>query len=128
VQSGDRFRAWVTCRFNADRCDVIFRLDYRAGGETHTLGSWHEIYEGKYYPIDLDLSSLAGQTVKFILVVTANGSAKEDEALWIAPRIIRQGTPPPPTSTAIPTATFTPSMTPSFTATATPTATASPTP
>jgi hypothetical protein len=122
IQSGDRFRALVNCRHNADNCNVIFRLDYRSAGQTKTIASWHEVYEGRYYAVDLDLSSLAGQTVKFILVVSANGSANDDEALWVAPRIVRQGNPPPPTST------FTPSATPTATSTPTPTATPTLTP
>lgn len=122
VQSGDRFRALINCRYNADDCNVIFRLDYRTGGQVKTLGTWHEIYEGKFYSVDLDLSSLAGQTVKFILVVTANGSPNDDNALWITPRILRQGVPPPAT------ATLTPSLTSTATATPTPTATATPSP
>jgi hypothetical protein len=132
VQSGDRFRTLINCRHNANRCDVMFRLDYKSGGQTKTLGAWHEIHEGRYYPVDLDLNLLAGKTVKFILVVTANGSANEDEALWVAPRIIRQGAPPAPTPTPIPASTFTPTttatLTPTPTATHTPTFTPSPTP
>ena len=123
VQAGDRFRSLLSCRYNSERCNVIFRLDYRTGGQTKTLASWHEVYEGQYFTIDFDLSSLAGQTVKFILLVSTNGSARDDEALWVGPRIVRNGVPP---------ATLTPSITPSFTLTPTasftPTATFTPTP
>jgi hypothetical protein len=137
IQTGDRFRTIVNCQYDSEKCDVIFRLDYRNNGRIRTLASWHEIYEGKYYPIDLDLSSLAGETVKFILVVSANGGQKNDNAIWLNPHIIRQGTPPtatptPPytlTPTPTPTATlhtptFTPTATATFTPTPTPTATA----
>jgi hypothetical protein len=133
VKSGDRFRALINCRRNADRCNVTFRLDYRTAGQTKTFATWHEIYEGKYFPIDLDLSSLAGKNIKFILVVTANGQAQEDEALWVAPRIVRQGSPPAASSTPIPftatptlTATSTPTSTPTATETHTPTPTPTP--
>jgi hypothetical protein len=119
VQSGDRFRTIVNCRYNAKKCDVTFRLDYKNNGQVKTLASWHEIYEGRFYSVDLDLGSLAGQTVKFILVVTANGSAREDEAVWLNPHILRQGAP-----TATFTPTFTPTLTPTFTATSTATSTA----
>jgi hypothetical protein len=136
VQSGDRFRALVNCKYNADRCNVIFRLDYRNNGRVYTLASWHEAYEGRYYTANVDLSSLAGQTVKFILVVLANGSPRDDAALWLNPHIQRLGNPP----TAAPSSTFTvtPSLTPTSTLTVTPsltptvtqtsTATATPTP
>jgi hypothetical protein len=118
VQSGDRFRTIVNCQYNSKKCNVIFRLDYKNNGQIKTLASWYEVNEGKYYPVDLDLSSLAGETVKFILVVSANGANNNDNAIWLNPHIIRQG-PPPPTST--------PSKTPTATMTFTPTATFTPT-
>ena len=124
VQAGDRFRTIVNCQYNSKKCAVIFRLDYKNTGQIKTLASWNEIYEGKYYPVDLDLSALAGQTVKFILVVSANGGQNNDNAIWLNPHILRQGVPPPTstftlTPTAAATFTFTP--TPTVTATATPT-------
>jgi hypothetical protein len=107
---------------------VIFRLDYKNNGQIKTLANWHEVYEGKYYPIDFDLSALAGETVKLILVVSANGAQNNDNAIWLNPHIIRQGTPPAtptPTFTRTPTPTPTPtSYTPTPTFTFTPTATA----
>jgi len=128
VHSGDRFRALVNCQYNATGCDVYFRLDYLNNGQVKTLGSWHEIYEGQFYPVNLDLSALEGETVKFILVVTANGSAHHDSAIWVAPRIVRQGTAPTPTRTPTPslTPTATPTFTPTFTPTSTPTSTPTP--
>lgn len=118
VQAGDRFRAIVNCQHNSKKCNVIFRLDYKNNGKIKTLASWHEVYEGKYYAVDLDLSRLAGETVKFILVVSANGGNNQDHAIWLNPRIARQGSPPP---------TQTPSLTPTFTLTPTATATQTPT-
>jgi len=139
IQAGDHFRAIVNCEYDSKKCDVIFRLDYKNNGRIKTLASWHEIYEGKYYPVDLDLSGLAGETVKLILVVSANGAQKNDNAIWLNPHITRQGTPPAtatrtytptPTYTQTPTPTFTPTATFTFTPTptATPTATATDTP
>lgn len=126
VQTGDRFQALVNCRANAPDCNVIFRLDYQIGsGDVKTLGQWHEIFEGKYYTVDINLNSLAGQNVKFILTVLANGAPKKDFAIWVWPRILRQG-PAPATNTPTPTATFTAS--PTATPTSTPTETPTPTP
>lgn len=129
VERGDRFRALVSCGFNNERCNVIFRLEFRSGGQVTRLGSWNEAYEGQYFSVDLDLSSLAGQRGKFILTVLANGSARDDAALWVSPRIVRNGNPPPtltPSITPTATQTFTPTAT--FTASATFTATATFTP
>jgi hypothetical protein len=137
IESGDRFRAIVGCEYKAKKCNVVFRLDYKDNGKVRTLASWHEVYEGDYYPIDLDLSGLADETVKFILVVNANGSQKGDYAIWLNPRIVRQGTAPhtsTPTYTSVPTRTRTPTPTPTFTPvtstmtpTPTPTQTSTPT-
>ena len=69
---------------------MIYRLDYRiGGGPIQTLGTFGERYDGLYYAADIDLSSLAGQNVNFILTVLANGSALGDRAMWVAPRIVR---------------------------------------
>lgn len=138
IQSGDRFQAWLNCMDKADDCDVIFKLQYQIGkGAIQTLGQWREVYEGQYYAVNIDLSALSGEKVKFILTVLANGSAHEDYAQWISPRISRLSSQPPTatfTPTLSPTVTATGSVTPTFTptftatATATPTATSTPTP
>jgi hypothetical protein len=132
IQSGDRFQANVACLHEADDCDVIFRLQYRIGSESvRTLAQWHEVYEGGSYPISLDLSSLRGERVRFILTVLANGSSHEDFAVWILPRITRQSSTAPTatwTPSASPTVTATGSATPTPTSTGTATATATATP
>jgi hypothetical protein len=134
IQSGDRFQALVGCMHQANDCDMIFRLQYQIGsGQVRTLGQWREVYEGQFYPISIDLSTLRGEKVKFILSVLANGSSHEDFALWINPRITSQSsqpptttfTPAPPTTTGTATLTFTPTAT--FTTTPTPTDTPTPT-
>lgn len=131
VQEGDHFVTGINCQYNANTCDVLFQFEYQVGdGKVKMLKEWHEVYEGKYYPVDLDLSFLAGKNVTFYLTVSAYGSKGKDEALWLAPRIVRQGAPPPtPTATISPTATltFTPTSTGTATATATATETATPT-
>ncbi len=133
VQSGDRFKATLSCEYGATDCFVIYRLDYRvAGGAIQTLGTFAERYDGLYYAADIDLSSLAGQNVNFILTVLANGSALGDRAMWVAPRIIRGASVggaalSAPEATSVPaTATGTP--VPTETGTPTPTDTPTPTP
>jgi len=118
IQTGDRFQTSIACLYEADDCDVVFRLQYQIGnGSIRTLGQWREVYEGGNYPISIDLSSLSGERVKFIFTVLANGTSHEDFALWILPRITRRSSTPP-------TATFTTSPSPTATGSATPTATA----
>ena len=135
IQTGDRFQASIGCLHEANDCDMIFRVQYQIGnGAVRTLGQWREVYEGQFYPINIDLSTLNGERVKFILSVLANGSSHEDFALWINPRITRQSSQPPtatltnlpPTTAVPPTATFT--ATPTATQTVPPTATSTTTP
>jgi hypothetical protein len=126
IRDGDRFRSIVNCRSYSAGCNVIFRLDYQIGnGAVKTFGQWNEAYEGQWYSLDIDLSALAGENVKFILMVLANGSSNKDFAVWIGPQLLRPGTPPP---TFTPTATLTSTATTTATATATATATQTPTP
>ncbi len=102
IQDGDRFRSIIQCRFNSAGCNVIFSLDYQIGnGPVKNLGQWNEAHEGLYYTVDIDLSSLKGQNVKFIFNVSANGSANKDFANWVGPRILRNGNPPPAPKTIV---------------------------
>jgi hypothetical protein len=138
IQYGDHFRALINCQYQAYSCDVFFKLNYQIGSASYNLGQWHEVYDGLYDPVDIDLSSLAGQNVIFMLTVNANGYGHQNLALWVNPRIVRPGLPPPPTPTN--TLTLTPTSTPTSTpaststntatatSTATPTATFTPTP
>lgn len=134
IQTGDHFKALIGCLNKANDCDMIFKLEYQIGNDAlKPLGQWREIYEGGYYPIDIDLSFLNGQKVKFILTVLANGSSHEDYGLWVSPQITRQSAQLPTataTPTLSPTVTVTPSqtLTPTATSTATPTQTATETP
>ena len=118
VQSGDRFQATVGCEYGATNCYVAYRLNYQIGdGPIKTFWTFREKYEGLTYNANLNLNSLAGQDVKFILFISAYGSTTGDRALWGNPIISRSGATPP---TFTPTVTGTPP-------TATPTSTA-PTP
>jgi hypothetical protein len=115
VQTGDRFQATVGCEYGATSCYVAYRLDYQIGnGPVRTFWTFREKYEGLTYNANLNLNSLAGYDVKFILFISAYGSATGDRALWGNPIIARSGGS---TATATPTVTGTPP-------TATPTSTA----
>ncbi|MBN1450320.1 MAG: hypothetical protein JW963_04830 [Anaerolineales bacterium] len=106
VQSGDRFQATIGCEYGATNCYVAYRLDYQIGsGAVRTFWTFRERYEGLTYNVNLNLNSLAGQDVKFILFVSAYGNAPGDRALWGNPIISRAGGTPP---TVTPTVTGTP--------------------
>ena len=121
VQSGDRFRAYINCTYNSTGCNVLFRLDYQIGnGTVQSIWEYPEIYDNQYSVVDTDLSFLDGESVKFILGVSTNGSAKSDQPLWAGPRIER------PSYLVTPSVTPTGTVTPSRTPTVTPTVTATP--
>ena len=90
VQTGDHFSAIIGCGRGAKSCDVNIQLDYQIGDNSiQTLKTWHEVYDEKYNMVDVDLNSLVGKDVKFILTVFANGGSTDDRAVWLAPRIDR---------------------------------------
>jgi Ig-like domain-containing protein len=92
VQKGDHFQATIGCEAAATNCYVGFRLDYSIGTNNQIKTIWGpflERYDNQVYNVNVDLSTLAGQDVKFILTVLSAGSATGDRAQWVAPRITR---------------------------------------
>jgi photosystem II stability/assembly factor-like uncharacterized protein/uncharacterized protein YgiM (DUF1202 family) len=105
VQAGDRLQTLVNCEFGATGCYVAFRIDYILPNNAQkTLWTWTERYDNRFYRANLDLNSLAGQKVRFVLMLLSSGFASGDRAIWGSPRIIRLGafTPPAPPSTLTP--------------------------
>jgi hypothetical protein len=89
VEDGDEFHAVIGCLFDALACDMTMQLNYRAdGGDLKPLREWDETYDGEFRSIEVDLSSLAGSSVEFVLAVQANGAFNQDWAFWLAPRIV----------------------------------------
>jgi hypothetical protein len=109
VQPGDRFRTTVGCEHGAS-CYVTFRLDVmNAAGGISTFWTWREQNEGRFYNANVDLTPLAGRSVRFILTLLATGPATGDRVVWGAPYIERAHAPatatPPPAFTPVPTST-----------------------
>jgi hypothetical protein len=133
IQAGDHLQTTVSCEQGATSCSVLYTIRYLdPSGTSHDLWTLGEFYDGEYFNLDLDLSALAGQNIRFVLNVSSLGSSAGDRALWVAPHIVHF-------PVAAPTAldTFTPSVTvpapsptPTQTSTPVPTATVimSPTP
>ena len=97
IEDGYHFRATIGCQFGAETCDVRYTLRVFEPSIGHTtLGQWREIYDGLYYPIDVDLSDYAGMEVSIVLSVIAQNEARENYALWLDPRIVRDGAVPQP--------------------------------
>jgi len=90
IQAGDRFVAKAGCEFGNNACSVIFSLQYDDGSGTYnTLGIQPKQYDGVIADINFDLSSLAGKTVKFILVVETILPSAQNRLILVGPRIIR---------------------------------------
>lgn len=107
VKAGDKFRATIGCEGGATSCYIVFRLDYSVSGSSSIQTYWAfvEKYEGQVYNAEIDLSSLAGQDIKFILTVLSTGPAAGDRALWVAPHIFNASSGVVPTNTTAPSAT-----------------------
>ena len=70
---------------------MTFNLSYQVeGGPVGSLGQWTEKYDGQITDIDVDLSSLVGESVTFILgVVVRGGDPENAQAFWFNPHIMR---------------------------------------
>jgi photosystem II stability/assembly factor-like uncharacterized protein len=121
VQPGDHFHTVVGCDYGYS-CNVTFRLDYmNPNGYIGNFWQRSEYNDKKNYTVDVDLTPLAGRSVRFILTILATGSATGDRVRWGKPMLVHAGntapaTSIPATSTPLPPATFTP-LSPSPTST-----------
>ncbi len=90
VQNGDIFMATIGCGPDATLCFLDFALQYQIGnGSIRTLETWREDYDGKVNEVTVDLSDLAGSSVKFILNVSNINNDQDNEGYWFEPRIMR---------------------------------------
>ncbi len=128
VQPGDHFRAIASCEANSITCSALFRVSYQdASNAIVDLWAVGEFYDQKYTQIDVDLSAIAGQKVKFILDITPLNTDPGNHAFWALPGIY--GEPlPTATPTTAPTATATITPIPTVTPQPSPTAAATPLP
>lgn len=90
VKDDDRFVAVIGCLDNNPNCRVTFVLSYlKQNGNEEVLGTWDEKFEGSVRTLDIDLSSLAGKEVNFVLTVqTGNNSFNQANAFWFVPQIV----------------------------------------
>jgi len=85
VQSGDRLKGRLGFAIPSGSCGagkLRFEIQYKVGDKTSDLGEWNVTCDGKFNAIDIDLSSLKGQTVKFVLTVRSMGAFIENYAIW----------------------------------------------
>ena len=90
ILPGDHFQTTIGCQYQAYSCFVTFELDYINGGSMVTLWKAREKYDGLVYPVDVDLTSISHAKIGgLVLSVSAVGNASGDQAIWVAPRIVR---------------------------------------
>jgi len=89
IQTGDHLRTKIGLRVDCTGGNTTFQVRYVEGQSEVTVGEWIEKCEGGLSSLDINLANLVGHTVKFELVVMANGSPDGARSLWIAPRIER---------------------------------------
>lgn len=90
VENGMKFKTTLGCGFGGAACDARFMLRYRIdGGALQELDRWDVKYADAPLKLNVDLSSLAGKNVNFVLQVVTNGSSAQDWAYWVNPRIVK---------------------------------------
>jgi hypothetical protein len=90
IQNGYKFRTTLGCGQGGNACEALVQLNYSSdGGPTTLLQQWVVKYGDAPIAVDLDLSSLAGHNVKFILAVAAKGTSAQDWVQWVSPRIVK---------------------------------------
>jgi hypothetical protein len=91
VQQGDHLKGRLGFMMNPDdTCgegDVVFQISYHDGSTIRPVKDWTKTCTGKLIDVDIDLSGIKGQNVRFILTVRANGAATDDWAIWNSLRI-----------------------------------------
>jgi len=91
IQRGDRFKTSLACLADSPGCDIIMQVEYEnSNGVVQLLGQWREIFDGSVTNVNLDLTPLTGQTIKFIFtMIVQNNQPVDANGAWIFPRISR---------------------------------------
>ncbi len=91
IKSGDKFVTLTGLMDGYTHGNVMFMLNYSAdGGAVQNLKTWTQVYDTNFVKVNIDLSSLAGKKVQFILEVLNNGgSSTDDVAFWLDPQLVR---------------------------------------
>lgn len=87
VLDGDNFKAKLGFLERCGSGQVRYQLWYKEGDRLTMLQEWPKACDGHLELVDVDLSSLKGKQVQFVLIVLADGSPEDDLAIWGSPRI-----------------------------------------
>lgn len=85
VHDGYKFKATVGCMDEETGCNLIFRLGYELeDGTTGSFDEWPEVYDEGSQDVLVNLSELAGETVKFVLETHVHGGRTvEANGFWL---------------------------------------------
>ena len=88
VPNGAAFYAILGCSGGNSACNTSITLSYIEGNAApKQLATWSETFNNAFQRLDLDLSSLAGKTVQFVLTLSSNGNPTGDRVHLMAPII-----------------------------------------
>jgi len=90
VQNGDHFKVRLGFLVPSGDCGngrVKFQFGYKDGDSLRVINEWTKPCNGSLMAVDVDLSSLKGEAIKFVLRVVAESSPQDDWAVWNSARI-----------------------------------------
>lgn len=87
VKPDEHFKAKIGFLGPCGSGNVVFQFNYKEAGSIFPLGSWTDSCDGNLISVDVNLNSIAGKNVQFVLGVLANGSSGQDWAVWVNPTI-----------------------------------------
>ncbi len=87
ILEDDHFKAKLGFLEHCGSGQVIFQIWAQEGGSLDLLQDWRKACDGHLKLVEVDLSSLKGRKVQFVLAVLADGSPEDDLAIWGSPRI-----------------------------------------
>ncbi|MCW5877183.1 MAG: hypothetical protein KIS85_09960 [Anaerolineales bacterium] len=92
VRNNDYFVALIGCFKNNPNCRLTFKLSaIRPNGNEVVLGTWDERFDNLSHTVNVNLSSLAGTEVRFVLTVEAgNQNYGQANGYWFLPQIVRK--------------------------------------
>ena len=88
VQEDNRFTSKLGFLEGCGEAHAVFQLWVEQGDNLELLEEWDKDCDGSLIFADLDLSDWDGETVRFVLVVAADGSPTGDLAIWGSTQIV----------------------------------------
>jgi len=88
IRNGDHLHFTTACANETPQCDLNFQVTVLTEGNSIVLGEWHEISDGMMQSIDLELSNLVDESVRFQFSLSSNGAIEGNRGLWFFPVLL----------------------------------------